>query len=129
LDHNPSVSAGALWISSIEEKTMDLRMYYQKVRELERSFKTTFPVVVSQETPDGGTAGVKTEVPIHVAARMIVDGQAVLASEKEAQEFLEQKMAAKKAADQLLAASRMQVRVMSDSDLQVLKELQPPSKR
>ena len=71
---------------------MDLRMYYQKVRELERSFKTTFPVVVSQETPDGGTAGVKTEVPIHVAARMIVDGQAVLASEKEAQEFLEQKI-------------------------------------
>jgi hypothetical protein len=108
---------------------MDLRMYYQKVRELERGFKTTFPVVVSQETPDGGTAGVKTEVPIHVAARMIVDGHAVLADEKEAQEFLEQKIAAKKAADQLLAASRMQVRVMSDSDLQVLKELQPPSKR
>jgi hypothetical protein len=106
-----------------------LRMYYQKVRELERSFKTTFPVVVSQETPDGGTAGVITEVPIHVAARMIVDGHAVLADEKEAHEFLEQKIAAKKAADQLLAASRMQVRVMSDGDLQVLKELQSPSKR
>ena len=107
---------------------MDLRMYYQKVRELERSFKATFPVIVSQETPDGGTAGLKTEVPIHVAARMIVDGHAVLASEEESQEFLEQKMAAKNAADQLLAASRMQVRVMSDSDLQVLKELQPSSK-
>ena len=108
---------------------MDLRMYYQKIRELERSFKATFPVVVSQETADGGTAGVKTEVPIHIAARMIVDGRATLASEKEAQEFLDQKTAAKKAADQLHAASRMQVRVMSDSDLQVLKELQPPSKR
>ena len=108
---------------------MDLRLYYQKVRELERSFKTTFPVVVSQETPDGGTAGVKTEVPIHIAAKMIVDGLAVLASEKEAQEFHEQKMAAKKAADQLHAASRMQVKVMSDSDLQVLKELQPSSKK
>ena len=107
---------------------MDLRLYYQKVRELERSFKATFPVVVSQETPDGGTAGLKTEVPIHVAARMIVDGHAVLASEIESQEFLEQKLAAKKAADQLQAASRMQVRVMSDSDLQVLKDLQSPSK-
>ena len=108
---------------------MDLRLYYQKVRELERTFKTTFPVVVSQETPDGGTAGVKTEVPIHIAARMIVDGQAALASDKEVQEFLEQKIAAKKAADELQLASRMQVRVMSDSDLQVLKELQPPSKK
>ena len=107
---------------------MDLRMYYQKIRELERTFKATFPVVVSQETPDGGTAGVKTEVPIHIAARMIVDGRAVLASEKESQDFLEQKMAAKKAADQLQSASRMQVTVMSDSDLQVLKDLQSPSK-
>jgi hypothetical protein len=104
-------------------------MYYQKARELERSFKATFPVVISQETPDGGTAGVKTEVPIHIAARMIVDGRAALATEKESQEFVEQKMAAKKAADQLQAASRMQVRVMSDSDLQVLKELQPSSKK
>jgi hypothetical protein len=107
---------------------MDLRMYYQKIRELERSFKGTFPVVVSQETPDGGTAGVKTEVPVHIAARMIVDGRAVLANEKEAKEFLEQKMAAKKAADQLQTAARMQVTVVSDSDLQILKDLQSPSK-
>jgi hypothetical protein len=119
----------AIRLPRFEEKTMDLRMYYQKVRELERSFKAAFPVVVSQETPDGGTAGLKTEVPIHVAARMIVDGHAVLASEKEAQEFLEQKMAAKKAADQLQAAARMQVTVMSDSDLQVLKDLQPSPKK
>jgi hypothetical protein len=108
---------------------MDLRLYYQKIRELERSFKATFPVVVSQETPDGGTAGVKTEVPIHIAARMIVDGRAVLASEKESQEFLDQKLAAKKAAEQLQAASRMQVKVLSDSDLQVLKDLQPSPKK
>ena len=108
---------------------MDLRMYYQKIRELERTFKATFPVVVSQETPDGGTAGVKTEVPIHIAARMIVDGRAVLASEKESQEFLDQKLAAKKAAEQLQAASRMQVKVLSDSDLQVLKDLQPSPKK
>ena len=107
---------------------MDLRMYYQKLRDLEQSFKGTFPVVVSQETPDGGTAGVKTEVPLHIAARMIVDGRAVLANEKEAKEFLDQKMAAKKAADQLQTAARMQVTVMSDSDLQILKDLQSPSK-
>ncbi len=106
---------------------MDLRMYYQKIRELEQSFKGTFPVVVSQETPDGGTAGVKTEVPVHIAARMIVDGRAVLASEKEAQDFLEQKMAAKKAADQLQASSRMQVTVMSDSDLLVLMDMESPT--
>jgi hypothetical protein len=118
----------AIRLPHIEEKTMDLRAYYQKVRDLEQSFKGTFPVVVSQETADGGTAGVKTEVPIHIAARMIVDGRAVLANENEAKEFLEQKMAAKKAADQLQASTRMQVTVMSESDLQVLKDLQPSPK-
>jgi hypothetical protein len=107
---------------------MDVKMYYQKIRELERGFKGTFPVVVSQETPDGGTAGVKTEVPVHIAARMIVDGRAVLASEKEAKDFQEQKTAAKKTADKLQAATRMNVTVVSDSDLQVLKDLQPSSK-
>jgi hypothetical protein len=108
---------------------MDVRMYYQKIRELEGSFKGTFPVVVSQETPDGGAAGVKTEVPVHIAARMIVDGRAVLASEKETKDFLEQKTSDKKTADQLQASTRMQVNVVSDSDLQVLKDLQSPSKK
>jgi hypothetical protein len=108
---------------------MDLRAYFNKIRELERSFKAAFPVVVSQETPDGGTAGVRTEVPVHIAARMIVDGRAVLASEKEAKEFLEHKTAAKKTADQLQASTRMQVTVVSESDLQVLKDLQPSSKQ
>jgi hypothetical protein len=60
---------------------------------------------------------------------MIVDGHAVLATDKEAKEFLEQKTAAKKAADQLQAAARMQVTVMSETDLQVLKDLQSPSKQ
>ena len=108
---------------------MDVRLYYQKIRELERNFKGTFPVVISQETADGGTAGVKTEVPVHIAARMIVDGRSVLASEKETKEFVDQKMAAKKAADQLQASTRMNVTVMSDSDLQVLKDLQPSPKK
>ena len=108
---------------------MDLKAYYNKIRELERSFKAAFPVVVSQETPDGGTAGVKTEVPVHIAARMIVDGRAVLASEKEAKDFLERKMEAKKTADQLQASTRMQVTVVSESDLRALKGPKPASKQ
>ena len=108
---------------------MDLKVYYEKIRELEQSFQSAYPVVVSLETPDGGTPGVMTEAPPRIAAKMIVDGRAVLASEKEAQEFQDQKTAAKKAADQLQAASRVQVNFVSDSDFQVLKDLQPSSKK
>jgi hypothetical protein len=108
---------------------MDLKVYYQKIRELEGSFKSDYPVVVSQETPDGGAAGVKTEVPVHVAARMIVEGRARLASEGEAKEFLEQKMEAKRIADQLEASKRMQVTVVAESDLRAIKSSRSSSKQ
>lgn len=100
---------------------MDLKVYYQKIRELERSIKVAHPIVVSQETPDGGTAGIKTEVPAHVAARMVVEGRARLASDEETSEFIEEKTEAKRIADQLEASKRLQVTVVSESDIRALK--------
>ena len=55
---------------------MDLKLYYQKIRDLERDLKADYAVVVSLETPDGGKAGVRTEVPARTAAKMIVEGRA-----------------------------------------------------
>jgi hypothetical protein len=107
---------------------MDLRVYYQKIRELERSFKDSFPIVVSQETPEGGVAGVMTETPVYIAARMIVEGQARLSSEPEAKEFLTQKSEAKRTADQMEASKRMQFTVVSEKDLQVLRSPKPTAK-
>ena len=96
---------------------MDLKAYYRRIRELERGFETDHATVVSLETPDGGKAGVKTEVPSHVAARMIVEGRARAATEQEIKEFHERKSEAKRAADQVDASKRMQVTVVSEKDL------------
>jgi hypothetical protein len=52
---------------------MDLRIYYQKVRDMEAKITEEFPTVVSRETPDGGKAGVQTQVPRRIAAKMIVE--------------------------------------------------------
>jgi len=93
---------------------MDLKAHYQKIRELERSFEAGHAVLVSMDTPDGGKAGVKTEVPASLAARMIVEGRARLASEKELAEFHAQKSQAKRMADQVDGARRMQVTVVSE---------------
>jgi len=62
---------------------MDLRIYYQKIRDCEAKIPGTFAFVVSTATPDGGKAGVVTEVPRRVAAKMVVDGTARLAVESE----------------------------------------------
>lgn len=66
---------------------MDLRAYYQKIRSIESEIREASTVIVSLETPDGGRAGVRTEVPRAVAARMIAEQKAELASEESAAEF------------------------------------------
>src|SRR5258706_7803988 len=121
---NTLKSLGRLSACPTGEGLMDLRVYYQKIRELERSLAATHPVVVSLETPDGGRAGVKTEVSAPVAARMVVDGRARLATEDEAKEFRERKTDAKRLVDQLDTSRRMQVSVVSESDIRAPKRKQ-----
>jgi hypothetical protein len=66
---------------------MDLLAYYEKIRKIEAVIGTVFAVVTSHATPDGGRAGVKTELPRAVAARLIADGKADLANPEEAAQF------------------------------------------
>jgi len=108
---------------------MDLKVYYQKIRDLELDLKAAYAVVVSLETPDGGTAGLKTEVPARTAAKMIVEGRARPASSEEDREFQEQKLEAKRVADHLEVSKRMQIRVVSESDLRALKGGKPLAKQ
>ena len=100
---------------------MDLRVYYQKMRQIEASLGEAHVVVVSQETPDGGRAGVRTEAPRLVAAKLIVEGRARLATAEEASGYHEQAAEAKRAADQAATAGRMQITVISEADLRALK--------
>jgi hypothetical protein len=100
---------------------MDLQAYYKKIRRLESSLKDPSAVLVSLDTPDGGREGVRTEVPRFIAARMVVEGSARLATEEEARDFQEQKVEAKRLAEQLAAASRMQFAIISPAELRKLK--------
>ena len=100
---------------------MDLRIYYQKLRQIEAGLAEGDAVTVSLETPDGGKAGVKTEVPRLTAAQLIVESRARLASEEEAAAYRTETVEAKRLADQAAAASRMQITVLSATDLRTLK--------
>jgi hypothetical protein len=100
---------------------MDVRVYFQKVRQTEASIGEPQPVVVSLDTPDGGREGVRTEVTRALAARMIVDGWARLATAEEAAEYRQKTVEAKQAAEQAAAVGRLQIAVISDSDLRAFK--------
>jgi hypothetical protein len=100
---------------------MDLRQYYQKIREKESAITEPFPIVVSNETADGGKAGVLTEVTPGIAARMVVDGVARLATAQEEKVFRAGQVDAKRAADQTAASAKVQFTVVPTAELNKLK--------
>jgi hypothetical protein len=99
---------------------MDVKQYYRKIAEVETGITDVYPVVVSLETSDGGKPGVLSEVPRLVAAKMIVEGCAVLATAAQTQQYLEQQAIAKQVAEKAEMARRVQVAIISESDLQAL---------
>ena len=82
---------------------MDLRVYYQKIRELEAEIADPFVVIVSRETTDGGKAGIKTDVRRRLAARLIVEGRAELAAPEEAAQFKAERERDLRAAEEMEA--------------------------
>jgi hypothetical protein len=99
---------------------VDLRGYYQNIRALEAKIEEAFPIVVSVATVDGGREGVLTEVARGLAAKMIVEGVARLATTEESQTLRKQQAEAKRAAE-LAAASKVRLAVLTRADLEQLK--------
>ena len=62
---------------------MNLRKYYESVKETRKSLSEPYVYLTSKSTPNGGVAGVVTEVETDIAAKMIVDGVASPSEEHE----------------------------------------------
>ena len=101
---------------------MDLRVYYQKLRETEADIESDPVLIFSLDTPDGGRAGVVAEVARSVAARMIVDRRARLATDDEATAFRAEAERSLALVQQETNARRMQFTVISDAELRRLRE-------
>jgi hypothetical protein len=101
---------------------MDLRAYYKKVREADETLTGEDIVVVSLDTPEGGKAGVRTEVPRAVAAKLLAELRARVASPEEAREFHEGQHAARETHEQSEAAKRVQVMVIPSHELKKQRE-------
>ena len=100
---------------------MDLRDFFKRIREIEAAIESPFTVVVSHETSDGGKAGVTAETPRNIAARLITEGRARLATPDEKDVHHETIRLAVVEAEKLAFADRVQVAVVSDLDLEGLK--------
>jgi len=91
---------------------MDLRQYYRKLHELEAKMPAAHALVVSEETGDGGKAGVITEVPRRNACQLMLEGRARLAEPKEAEAYREEESRKRAEFQRAKKASRMQVELV-----------------
>ena len=108
---------------------MDLRVFYQKLRKIEREIADAHVVVVSHETPDGGRPGQLAEVSRAIAARLILEGRARLATSEESAEFRAAAQRGVQEARQREMADKVQVNVISEADLRALKSSARAEKR
>jgi len=108
---------------------MDLRMFYQKLRKIEQEISEAHVIVVSDETPDGGRAGQKAEVSRSIAARLILEGRARLATAGEAAEYRAGVETALREAEQRALAEKVQVNLITDADLRAIKGAAKAEKR
>ena len=100
---------------------MSMRQFFEKIKEIEAGIKSAEVIVVSNETSDGGKAGVKSEVKRSVAARMIVEGRARLATDEEAQVMRQEVEAVYKRGLEVLNSGKVQLAVLTDSDMKAIK--------
>ena len=101
---------------------MDLRVFYKQMRELEASIETAYVVIASRETPDGGKADVLTEAPRALAAKLVVQGKARLATAEEAAAFHAKAEEQRKLAAQEPAAGRVQLAVLPEEAWNAIRE-------
>jgi hypothetical protein len=101
---------------------MDLRSYYKKVRDAEVTLTGEHVVMVSLETSEGGKAGVRTEVPRAIAAKLIAEVRARVATEEETVEFHEANREAREANEEAEAAKRLQVMVIPSRETRKQRE-------
>jgi hypothetical protein len=88
------------------------KKYWEEVAEKAASIQEDYPLVVSLNTRNGGRAGSISEVDRHTAAKLVVDGTHVLASEEQALEYRAAQAKRIEDSKREAAARRLQVEVI-----------------
>jgi hypothetical protein len=88
---------------------MDVKQYFQHVRELALQLPSDVVVIKSLSTTNGGKAGVLTEVSRQSAAKQIIDGTAILATAEESASYYEDMEIKRQVAERAQALNRLQI--------------------
>lgn len=98
---------------------MNLRKYYQDVKEVRSKMESPYVYLTSLDTPNGGKAGCVCEVDADIAARMLVDGVARQATEEEIADYLQEGEKLLMAAKEEQLRNRLRVTLVSEPQFEV----------
>jgi hypothetical protein len=96
---------------------MNLRLYFEKIRETELQIAETFPIIVSKDTEDGGKAGRYTEVTRAIAAKMITENRARLATPEEGKAYRDAQAEARRQVEETAETAKVQFTVVSATEM------------
>lgn len=99
---------------------MDLQLHYSKMRQEEQKMTDEFPVIVSNESSDGGRANVFVEVTRRIAARFITLGLARLATGEEKKIFDDAKIEARLMAIEALERANVTTTLLAQRSIERL---------
>ncbi len=102
---------------------MDLKAFFQKIRTIAATIPGEETVIASLETSDGGRAGQLIEVAREVAAKLIAQGKARLATPDEAAQLKAAAVAALKAAADAGEKELVQLNVLPQADLDLIRSV------
>jgi hypothetical protein len=108
---------------------MNLKDYYREITAQEAAIEEPFVLVISLQTPNGGRAGIASEVNRVTAAKLIVDKQARLATPEEAKKLREDREEKQRLKDLASLQERVRMTRLAEDELRALKKALQPSRR
>ena len=106
---------------------MNLRDYYREITEQEAAIADPFVLVLSLETPNGGRAGIASEVNRPTAAKLIVDKQARLATPEEVKNLRDDREQKQRIKDLASLQERVRMTRLAEDELRALRSAMRPS--
>ena len=101
---------------------MNLREYYNEIRAQEAAIPEEFVLVISEPTPNGGKAGIVTEVARKMAAKMVVEKLARLATDEESTRFRSEDRERQRQKEESEHQERLRMTMLADKELQAVKK-------
>ena len=108
---------------------MNLKDYYRDITAQEAEIEDAFVLVISLQTPNGGRAGIASEVSRATAAKLIVEKQARLATPEEARRILNEREEAHRLKDIAALQERVRMARLAEDELRSLKKSMQQSRK